>query len=349
MCLVSRAGRTNSKNLKGFRPYRIGYKCGHCAECIKEKRNEWLLRSYFESKDTLEHDGYILFDTLTYDDEHLPYISRFYPQVLGTDNDFSCFSYEDVRAFTNLLWTTINRQPRLEDYDVKKNVKFFLVSEYGHEDIYADDFGHVRKGTFRPHYHVLFYVKDRRLHAGTLSRLIYHCWRRGETDNHRNGLVNLQKNCIGRGFTKDKVRNILAVSNYVSKYITKQGDFMDKVEQRLDFVTEALIRESDAQVYKDECYRKIDNAFYWDKRDDVRRYVSPFHRQSRGFGLCALKDGDVVDGIVNDLRVVIPDSKHVTKVYGVPLYYMRKLFYRVVTDDDGLYHSKSNDKDHRHQ
>ena len=341
MCLVNRQGRTNSKNLKSYRPYHIGYKCGHCAECVREKRNEWLLRSYFESKDTLEKGGYILFETLTYDDLHIPTISRYFPQI-EIEDDFTCFSYEDIRKFTNNLWTAINRLPRMEDYDVKQNVKFFLVSEYGHENIYLDDRGRTRKGTMRPHYHVLFYVKDRRLHPGSLVRLIYHIWRRGETDNHRNGMSYcMAKNVIGRGFTKDKVKNIIAVSNYVSKYITKQADYMEKVEQRIDKSVESLINFERRFTYSEENIDElgdIDFQAYYNKRKEVIQYISPFHRQSRGFGLSALEDACIYNEILDKLQITIPDTKFKKKTYNVPLYYMRKLFYHTVTDDEGNYH-----------
>ena len=241
MCIFQHQGRTSSKTLSLYRPYSVAWKCGHCHECVKEQRNEWLLRSYFESKDTLEKGGYILFETLTYDEEHLPHISDFFPEVL---DDFSCFNYSDIRKFTNNLWTSLNRLPRMEDYDVKANVKFFLVPEYGHEDIYMDERGRKRRGTMRPHYHVLFYVKDKRLHSGTLIRQIYHIWRRGETDNHHNGMAYAkQKNIIGQGYTKSTTKNILAVSNYVSKYITKQADFMEKIEFRINDTIEYLIKK----------------------------------------------------------------------------------------------------------
>lgn len=339
MCLLNRQGRTNSKNLSSYRPYSIGWKCGHCAECIREKRNEWLLRSYFESKDTLEKGGYILFETLTYDDLHIPTISRFFPQI---EDDFTCFSYDDIRKFTNNLWTAINRYPHLEDYDVKQNVKFFLVSEYGHENIYIDANGRTRKGTMRPHYHCLFYVKDRRLHPGTLVRLIFHLWRRGETDNHRNGMSYcMAKNVIGKGFTKDKVKNIIAVSNYVSKYITKQADYMEKVEERIDKSIENLINFEHRFTYSDENVSELGNIDfqeYYNKRKDVVRYISPFHRQSRGFGECALSYSDVYDEILDKLQITIPDTKFVKKTYNVPLYYMRKLFYRTIMDEEGNYH-----------
>lgn len=339
MCLVNRQGRTNSKNLKSYRPYHIGYKCGHCAECVREKRNEWLLRSYFESIDTFERDGYILFETLTYDDLHLPTISRFYPRI---QDDFSCFAYEDIRKFTNNLWTSINRLPRMDDYDVKRNVKFFLVSEYGHENIYVDDHGRTRKGTMRPHYHVLFYVKDKRLHPGTLFRLIYHTWRRGNTDYSQNGLSYvMQKDIIGRSYTKSTTKNIIAVSNYVCKYITKQADFMEKVEDRIDRTIESLIGFRHRFVYSDDNVAElgdIDFREYYEKRKEVIRFISPFHRQSRGFGECALSRKDTYDEILSSLQITIPDTKYVKKTYNVPMYYMRKLFYHTITDDEGRYH-----------
>ncbi len=344
MCIFQHQGRTSSKTLSLYRPYSVAWKCGHCHECVKEQRNEWLLRSYFESKDTLDRGGYVLFDTLTHDNEHLHHISEYFPE-LDFDGmnikDFSCFDYTDVRKFTNNLWTAIHRLPHMEDYDVKENVKFFLVPEYGHEEPYQDWRGRWRVGTMRPHYHILFYVKDKRLHPGTLIRLIYHIWRRGDTDNHRNGMMYAkQKNIIGRGYTKSTTKNILAVSNYVSKYITKQADYMDKLEARINAVVELLTRQEWQRVFSQPmdstAHGVVERRLYWQKRKDVERYCSPFHRQSRGFGACALSDEKVYNDIVENMRVVIPDSRFHTKRYNVPKYYMRKLFYKNVVVEERI-------------
>lgn len=332
MCLINRQGRTNANSVGFYSRYRVGYKCGHCAECIKERRNEWVLRSYFESMDTFERNGYIYFDTLTYSDETLPHLSRFY-RDLPANLDYSCFDYRDVRQFTNLLWTTINR--KYPEFDCKRNMKFFLVSEYGHEDEYLDEHGNVRRGTFRPHYHILFYVKSRNiLHPLELASLVREIWSRGNTEYdkvRKIGLSNfMSHNVIGRGYTKDKTKNILAVSNYVAKYVTKQGDFMDKVDERADALVSYLLKNGSRIVDGKQDLSFQDRIY--NIRYDIMKHCSPFHRQSRGFGACALEKKEVIDSIIEKGNILIPDMKFVVKAYGCPLYYSRKLFYKTIKD-----------------
>ena len=390
MCLFQKETRTNSKYLSPYRRYHVGFRCGHCAECLTQIRLEYLMRAYFQAKDTV-NQGYILFDTLTYDDEHINHISKFFPQILKYDekgkvtnpeDDFTCFHYGDVRQFTNNLWTKISRE--FPEFDSKENMKFFLASEYGHEDAYYDCNGRLRKGTFRPHYHVLFYVKQSQaslLPPMTLINLIEDTWQYGMTDAwyqcyHKKGkgkLWCMQHNVIGKGYQRNTKKDMLSVSGYVSKYITKQADFMKEVESRIDKTVKRLIA-SEIDFTYDEInryfryqheyfqnkYKNGDTDFsdylpdnivltfdlnkrYYDLRERVVRYVSPFHRQSRGFGLCALSDEKVYKEIIELGKIMMPDRKKVEKPYNVPMYYMRKMFYKTVKDEEGKYFWVLND------
>lgn len=363
MCLFQKETRTNSKYLSSYKRYHVGFRCGHCAECLTQIRMEYLMRSYFEAKDTLENHGkgYALFETLTYDDDHINHISKFFPDVLlvqdelqqeeyerakienrkpkEIDLDFTCFNYGDIRQFTNNLWTKISRE--YPDFDAQKNMKFFLVSEYGHEDTYYDDNGRVRKGTFRPHYHVIFYVKNPILFPSELIRLIHETWQYGITDcwyqcENPKGIGRracLEKNVIGKSYHRNTKKDMLSVSGYVSKYITKQADFMEKVEGRINQTINALMRTSD----------NLHSDSYYALREQVVRYISPFHRQSRGFGLCALSDEKVYKEIIELGKIMMPDRKKVEKPYNVPMYYMRKMFYKTVKDEEGKYFWVLND------
>ena len=55
--------------------------CGKCAECQKSKSLEWNYRTYYEFIRTFEESpsNFVYFDTLTYDDEHLPNMSEIVP------------------------------------------------------------------------------------------------------------------------------------------------------------------------------------------------------------------------------------------------------------------------------
>ena len=58
---------------KGF----IKVPCGECSECQQSKSLEWLYRAYWQFQSVKAVNGYALFDTLTYSNENLPYLSQF--------------------------------------------------------------------------------------------------------------------------------------------------------------------------------------------------------------------------------------------------------------------------------
>lgn len=46
--------------------------CGKCEECISAKKSSMHLRAFFQHVQTLVNGGYMFFETLTYNDQHLP-------------------------------------------------------------------------------------------------------------------------------------------------------------------------------------------------------------------------------------------------------------------------------------
>ena len=197
MCLAPIKIKIKSKRISQNHSQKLWIEvpCGHCAECMQLKRDQWYLRNYWHSKECFDKGGYVLFDTLTYDDEHLPHISDFFPEVKGTNLDYSCFCYDHYKNFMKRLRTNLCRgafepeyleMKRLRNerkhysrkskeyadltyeiecldgirktFPVAKSLNAFCVTEYGDEGYYRDDRGRMRKATFRPHYHLLFYV-----------------------------------------------------------------------------------------------------------------------------------------------------------------------------------------------
>ena len=67
--------------------------CGQCAECQKSKSQEWNYRTYYEFLRTFEeYNGYCYFDTLTYDNEHLPRMNEVLPELPA----YPCFVLSNV-------------------------------------------------------------------------------------------------------------------------------------------------------------------------------------------------------------------------------------------------------------
>ena len=112
-----------NKGKYGPRSYKVP--CGKCVECLKQYQNDWFVRIYEECKNSSS----VLFFTLTYSNEHVPY-------VVDTD--------------TGELWLSVcveHLQKAFKRFRVRRdlpNWKYFICSEYGPK-------------TSRPHYHGLIF------------------------------------------------------------------------------------------------------------------------------------------------------------------------------------------------
>lgn len=97
--------------------------CGTCSECLQARQNEFVQRCYMMSK-----FNYVLFGTLTYSNDSLPYIMV---------NDYK-LKFADVRDFQNFI-------KRIRKYEVLPNFRYLAVTEYGEK-------------SNRPHFHFLFFI-----------------------------------------------------------------------------------------------------------------------------------------------------------------------------------------------
>ena len=171
MCLFPRKIKNPCKNvnLLGGQPLYIEVPCNQCAECKKNKRLEWRLRSFYECQDTIAKGGYIYFDTLTYSEEFVPHLSDYltdHSQVLNKVEDFTCFNHTHFKNFLK------NMRRQLDYHHKGVTFKYFLSSEYGTKEGY----------THRPHYHILFFVNNKSIDPFTFSELVSKCWPFGRTD-----------------------------------------------------------------------------------------------------------------------------------------------------------------------
>lgn len=319
--------------------------CGKCFECQSLKHQEWLFRIYHEWKDCIARGGYIFFDTLTYDDEHLPYLSDFFDIPDELDN--SCFSRSDLRSFVTSLSDRIRNKYGADSTLFRR----FIAAEYGKDEDYYDERGRLRKGTIRPHYHCLFFCSVPNLDVVTLRNMIHDVWSRGRTDNvrfygkHSNYFV---------GYGGDSQ---LAVSNYVAKYIQKDMQYQSMVDVRVEnvcaenakqyydslvvsrshcdidninhiFVDEVKISVDDTcNYYKSQTYKRL--------RSSLLRSVAQFHLQNNGFGASALSEFDINE-IMETGCVIMPDKQKLVRRIPLPLYYKRKLFYTLVKFENGF-------------
>lgn len=253
--------KSHYHNPKAMRLY-MYVPCGKCAECIRQKQAEWRLRSSIEYDDCVKHGGYAFFDTLTYRNDDIPRF-RGYP----------CFNRKHIQDFLKLVR--------------KRIVKYFNVRNAAFKVFYVSEYGHNYK---RPHYHIIFFVRDGRITPVWLKRIIQSCWKHGFTDLR--SVVNPHVGVI----------RSVACCDYVAKYVTKPDDYVD-----------ALYDSMRSEV----------------SREDFRKYFYPFHQQSLSFGKALLDDPRQFEYFKN------MKCFYNTNSYSLPLYYVRKLFYRLVVNDDG--------------
>lgn len=109
--------------------------CGQCSGCRIDRSREWANRMLCE----LQYHTQAWFLTLTYDDDHLDSIHRFYGDP-ETGEALPCLSLNpnDLQAFLKKL--RVYQSRRYPEY----KIRFYAAGEYGEK-------------TFRPHYHLICY------------------------------------------------------------------------------------------------------------------------------------------------------------------------------------------------
>lgn len=314
MCLHPHSIRnpTKSINIDGGQLLRMLVPCGTCAQCLQAKRNEWYIRTHYEIKRTISHGGYIYFDTLTYNNENLPMLSHFVDTEKYGLDDFSCFNREHFKAFVKRLRRKISYH-----YGIKKDCfRYFVTTEYGEDNRF----------THRPHYHVLFFVYGPILPI-KFSQFVADCWSYGRTDGYP-----YKPSCYVAEHTYQRGvdhKTTESVAMYVSKYITKNSNFMATIRGRLASLREKL-------TYYDTLNNSHILHYHEELLKALKRSIEPFHCQSQGFGLGYL-DNLTPEKLMyaNEDKVILQDSHKVVKTYPMPMYYRRKLHYTLEKHADG--------------
>lgn len=124
MCLVP-------LKVKSLSPCGVKYSfapCGSCAECRRSYQNAWFFRLAVEVQAAQNKGWKIGFFTLTYNDEHLPWLDD------HVNSRVACFRRSDVRRLILRL-----RKQYHKEFGITKIV-YLIASEYG-------------ETTRRPHYH----------------------------------------------------------------------------------------------------------------------------------------------------------------------------------------------------
>lgn len=257
-------------------------------------------------------------------------------------------------------------------YDIDDNFDAFVVCEYGKDEYYQDDNGRMRKATFRPHYHVLFYSRVPDLTPTKLAEYIYKSWKKGRTDNYDefNKIVRPKcrvRNTVGKGSVRTSDEDMRKISNYVAKYICKDGPYEKKLFNRIESICASLFGhesidglQSRIDEFLDwqyfdflgrsikmgptEVYTPIKKDvsvstahFYKGQEDRIRRFlnnaIGGFHYQPEGFGLYALDDKNFkMDDWMNGY-IEILDNRTIVRHIDVPRYYLTKRYFDLEVSD----------------
>lgn len=113
--------------------------CGQCFECKTLKAKEWSFRCM---KEASKYDKNIML-TLTYDDDNLPK-----SRVVDTETGevYSTLRKTDVVKFMKRLRKKFG-----------EGIRFIECGEYGSDNEYRTWKGELKKGTERPHYHIILF------------------------------------------------------------------------------------------------------------------------------------------------------------------------------------------------
>lgn len=126
--------------------------CGKCKECRIQHSEEWAFRCMMEAK---EHEDNIMF-TLTYDDKYVPKGMKINEET-GEVTETLTLKRKDIQDFIK----------RLRKHYEPLKIKTYYCGEYGNSEEYKDNYGRLRRGTERPHYHIIVFglkVDDMRFH-----------------------------------------------------------------------------------------------------------------------------------------------------------------------------------------
>lgn len=207
----------NKRNYRNIQRYSFGnivVGCGKCENCRRLKSLDFTIRAYYDylwftSDKYNNFKGFAMFDTLTYDEVHVPK-----KKLFGIE--FKCFSSNDIKNFKGKLETSavkrlldirkLSHNPKNRSSvrsEIRKCFKVLIVSEYGSQ-------------THRPHYHILVFNKIREFTPKIIESLYMSAW----TDKKNRMLGGVEDIPSSR-----KVIEGIGKFIYVSGYVNKDTEF----------------------------------------------------------------------------------------------------------------------------
>lgn len=289
--------------------------CGHCEECNHKKVNDLVFRAYYEYMSCNSVGGFVLFQTLTYSEDNVPFAGG-----------FRFFKKSDLQKFFKRLRKSLSD----DGYNVDGNMKYLVTCEYGSKH-------------FRPHYHPLFFVKFD-ISPAKFDAYVKKCWSTLGNRYVRGSYIGI----VDSSDVGTRVVNSIYALQYVCKYIYK-GTSVVKALKRYawtdigTFVHDYCFDTNGRIMYKDlEDWQLVEIWRSWlfkhPEYEDLQ--LMPFYLQSKGLGMefleqCAYED-------LFDIVKLPSKSPTGFANFSIPMYYIRKVFYsynndtkRYVLNDNG--------------
>lgn len=319
--------------------------CGRCSECVASRKSDLYIRSFFETLRCLKNGGYMFFETLTYNDYHLPVKSfkvndywkkpseplRMYMRENRSQVQLPYPNYDDVVSFWHRLRKNVfslmckresvtQRSSRGEELrqSVSNNLKYICCTQFGEK-------GH------RPHYHFCLWVNVP-INQYELKCMINKAWRNESRlipDSFRHFVFNIKDfGMTDVTFAPPKTKKPTTALRNIDFNTIKSFDL-----QAIGYITRYVVRDVDSDKYHCDLLN-IKNPF--DLPKELRGQI----KCSSNLGYDVFKNySDYSEYLkiyhikidFDNLKITIPskDKKDTSGfvTLAIPQYYKRKFFY----------------------
>lgn len=292
----------------------ITCECGHCGECLQKMINEHCIRAYYEFLDVTEYQqklglvGHCYWNTLTYDQEHVPVYQGMLTFSLRHRQLFLKKLRDRLCKYLGLQSLSVCRKYRGKSYETSL-FKYYWCCEYG--DTYS-----------RPHYHPLFFIYAD-IDPMTFGKMVDECWEYGYTMFNNPHGKNGKSNPYYKQYGKSEITDNGGAIQYVTKYASKGSDFIracndQKYSTLLSHINSILETRNQPLISEITSINQLRNIDI--NLDDCL----PSQKFSQRFGIYAIEkcsDDQLLLG-----RIPMPDQAKGVKYANIS-YLDNKLFY----------------------
>ena len=306
-----------TKCIRQWDKFYLNVPCNECAECRKKRKKSFEIRLLAEMRAKSALGYTFCFGTLTYNDDHLPYI-EIHRMRDEDDTDYSVIAVGDKEVV--LFDSDFETSELIRCFDKQHIIDLFTyIRKYytrdGADDntpvfLCAAEFG---SHTQRPHYHFVLGCKDTAEH---MHELVHHWW----CENHNFGFLfprRYEGNELNNGRLTNpfeiKPATFLQSAKYVAKYCCKDLSFYNV-----------------PAVKRFETFLKSNPS---DDNKRIARYHLPFVHCSHKLGYSLFSYVKDVNDLINGIKI-----EGNTNLVSLPSSLLRTLIYkrRTVKDDPSI-------------